>query len=124
MDIDVFQRNIDATRDTLGEGVLSINIWNIETGLILAEWQGNETAVALLTEMLDSLRELLKGTVGVTSAAGDHLSMSLKDNKALVIINHGNSMMQGWLLDSSKVKPGVVLGMALPNAIKNLSSLG
>lgn len=123
MDIKVFEQNIEATRTALGEALLSMSIWSSETGLVLAEWRGNETAVALLTQLLDNLDELLRETVGNPTKAGDYLYIELKDNKTLVLIDHGKNVMQGWLLDSSKTKAGIVLGMALPSTIKNLSNI-
>ncbi len=121
MNIESFERNIEATRTALGDGIESISIWSIDTGLVLAEWQGNETAVALLTRLIENLRELMKESLGVSPSAGGYLFVDLKGDKSLVVINHGGGIMQGWLLDTSKVKPGIVLDMALPSTIKNLA---
>ncbi len=123
MNVEAFERNIEATRTALRDSVMSISIWSSDTGLILADWQGNSTAVALFTQLFEHLDELLQETVGDATQAGDYLYIELEEDKSLVIINHGNALMQGWLLDTTKVKPGVVLGMALPSAVKNLSNI-
>lgn len=120
--IEQFEQNIQATRVALREGVLSINVWNASTGLTLAEWQGNETAVALLTQLISELSNSLVDTLGSGFGTKDYLYLNLKDDKALVVINHGNDLMQGWLIDSAKTQTGILLGMAVPNAIANISS--
>lgn len=120
--IEQFEQNIQATRVALREGVLSINVWNAGTGLTLAEWQGNETAVALLTQLISELSNSLVDTLGSGFGTKDYLYLNLKDDKALVVINHGNDLMQGWLIDSAKTQTGILLGMAVPNAIANISS--
>lgn len=123
VNIEVFEHNIQATKIALREGVLSINIWNPSTGLILAEWKGNDTAVALLTQLMGDLDTILEESIQ-SSGLGeeDYLFLELENNQSLVVINHGDDLMQGWMIDSSKTQPGILLGMAVPNAIANIAS--
>lgn len=120
IDLDVFKQNIEATKIALREAVLSINIWSPSTGLIIAEWQGNPTSVALLTQLIGELEETLKDAN--MPEIKDYIFMELEDNQNLVVIDHGDDLMQGWLVDASKVSPGILLGMAVPNAIANIAA--
>lgn len=121
-DLKVFEQNMQATKIALREGILSINIWNLSTGLILADWQGNPTATALLTQLIAELNDTFVSSGQSELKAEDYLYMDLQQNQALVVINHGNDIMQGWLVDSSKASPGILLGMAIPNAIANIAA--
>lgn len=120
IDLDVFKQNIEATKIALRDAILSINIWSPSTGLIVAEWQGNPTSVALLTQLISELEETLSD--GDLPKIKDYIYMDLYDEQVLVVIDHGNDLMQGWLVDSSKVSPGILLGMAVPNAIANITA--
>lgn len=120
IDLDVFKHNIEATRIALREAILSINIWSPSTGLIIAEWQGNPTSVALLTQLISELEDTLRDAN--MPKIKDYIYMELDNNQELVVIDHGNDLMQGWLVDASKVSPGILLGMAVPNAITNIAA--
>lgn len=121
IDLEVFEQNIAATKLALREAVLSINIWNPSTGLIIADWQGNPTSVALLTQLIGDLQTTLTDA-NMPAMKEDYLYMDLQDNQALVVINHGDDLMQGWLVDSAKISPGILLGMAVPNAMVNIAA--
>lgn len=120
LDFGVLEASIENTRTALRGGLLSLDIWDRETGLSVVDWQGNPTSVALLTQMAQELDDALVGSE--FPKLKDYYYIDLKDNKAVVVINHGNSIMQGWLLDSTKTNPGVLLGMAIPKAIANIDS--
>lgn len=120
LDFSVLEASIENTRTALRGGLLSLNIWDKDTGLTLVDWQGNPTAVALLSQMTVELDDTLNGS-GFPKLK-DYFYLDLKDDQALVVINHGDGVMQGWLLESGKTNPGILLGMAIPKAIANLES--
>lgn len=118
--LDVLEASMETTRTALRGGVLSINIWDKTTGLSLLDWQGNPTAVALLSQMTIELENTLSGAN--FPGLRDYYYIDLKDNKSLVVFDHGDNMMQGWLLDSTKTNPGVLLGLAIPKALANFEA--
>lgn len=118
--IDVLQAGIVATRTALREGVLSIDIWDRSTGLGLVEWNGNPMAVALFNQLTETLDETL--TDSSLPGLDDYYYIDLEDNRAVVVIDHGDNLMQSWFLDSQKVNPGILLGMAIPKAIATVES--
>lgn len=120
IDIAALEKNIEATRLALRDGVLSINIWDRGTGLTLADWQGNPTSVALLTQLIAEIDETLEETN--FAKLKDYFYIDLQDGQSLVVINHGDNLMQGWLIDDSKTNNGILLGMAVPNAIANIEA--
>lgn len=120
VNIEALEEGMEATRTALRDGVLSINIWDINTGLTLVDWQGNPTAVALFNQITVNLEETLINSN--YPELKDWYYMDLEDDKALVIIDHGDTLVQGWLLDSKKTNPGILLGMAIPKAIASEKS--
>lgn len=120
VNVDALEKGIEATRTALRDGVLSINIWDKSTGLTLIDWQGNPTAVALFNQITIDLDDTLSGSN--FPGLRDYYYLDLADNKALVIIDHGESLMQGWLLDSKKTNPGILLGMAIPKALESVTN--
>lgn len=122
VNIEALEKGMEATRTALRDGVLSINIWDKNTGLTLIDWQGNPTAVALFNQITVNLEETLTSS-GFTELK-DWYYMDLEDDKALVIIDHGESLVQGWLLDSKKTNTGILLGMAIPKAIASAKNAG
>lgn len=117
---EIYDRNIQSTRLALKDAILSINIWDREMGLTLAEWQGNPTAVALITQLVNELDQVLKA--GGLEKFEDYLYLDLADNTALVILDHGDNLMQGWLINTDKANLGILLGMAVPTALSNIKS--
>lgn len=116
INLTALEESITSTRQTLKEGVLSIDIWDKNTGLSLVDWQGNPTAVALFNQVLQDLSAILKASN--FPLLKDYLYLDLKDNKSVVLISHGEELFEGWLLDSAKTNPGILLGIAIPKAIQ------
>lgn len=119
MNFNVLEEGIEATRIALRDSVLSIDIWDRETGLSLVDWRGNPTGVALLSQMSVELDDTLEGSD--FPKLKDYFFIDLKDGRALVVINHGDNIFQGWLLDSKKANPGILIGIAIPKAISNVA---
>ena len=113
--LDVLEQGIEATRLALRDGALSINIWDNNTGLTLIDWQGNPTAVALFNQMHQELSDTLEGS-GFPQLK-DYYYLDLEEDQSLVVMDHGDQLMQGWLLDSKKTNPGILMGMAIPKAL-------
>lgn len=117
VNIQALEAGIEATKIALRDGVLSINIWDKESGLTLTDWNGNPTAAALLNQMTIDLADTLDGAN--FPQLKDYYVLDLKENKAVVVMDHGDNLMEGWLIDSSKANPGILLSMAIPRAISN-----
>lgn len=118
--LDVLEAGIETTRTALRGGILSINIWDKTTGLTMIDWQGNPTAVALFNQITAELKDALSDS-GFPKLK-DYYYIDLKNDQSLVILDHGDQFMQGWLLDSKKTNPGILLGMAIPKALANFNS--
>ncbi len=116
--LDVLDAGIDATKTTLRDGIISIDIWDKATGLSLTGWNGNPTAVALFNRMTTELDETLLGS-GFPKLK-DYYLVDLADDRSMVIIDHGDDLMQGWLLDTTRANPGILLGIAIPRAIRTV----
>lgn len=118
--VEVLEAGIQATRTALREGVLSIGIWDKTNGLSIASWQGNDAAAALFNQMTIEL----EGTLEASNfpKLKDYYYIDLEDNKSVVVIDHGDNIVQGWFLDSQKTNPGILLSMAIPKAVASVDA--
>lgn len=106
-------------RATLKDGLITSDIWDRATGLSLSSYNSNPTAVALLTEMVNTLTHHL-GEAGFP-ALNRYLLAELQDNQAVVVIPHGDELLQGFLVDTTKTNLGILLAVALPKMLSKVS---
>ena len=115
IDLDRLNQCVDAMRSLLKDGLLAVDIWNLNDGLSLAGYNSQPAAVGLFTQLTGELLATLRdaGFPGLNryyllDMDGDHTSM---------IIRHGD-LLQGMLLNNKKVNLGVLLSVALPRSLE------
>jgi hypothetical protein len=115
IDVQKLEAAITDLRATLKDGLLAADIWDRNTGLSLAGYNTQPAAVALFTEIVNSLGETLEssGFPGLDR----YFFMSLQTGKIVLIVLHGTSLLEGVLMDSAKVNLGVLLSVALPKTL-------
>lgn len=106
---------VQELKNTLKEGLIATAIWDRSTGLSLAEYNPQPAAVALFTEMTNTLSQTLSdsGFPGLKR----YYFLDLDDDHTVMVIRHGNDILQGILMNSQKVNLGMLLAVALPKAI-------
>ena len=115
IDVQKLETAVADLRAMLKDGLLAADIWDRNTGLSLAGYNTQPAAVALFTEIVNSLGETLEssGFPGLDR----YFFMSLQTGKIVLIVLHGTSLLEGVLMDSAKVNLGVLLSVALPKTL-------
>lgn len=115
-DIDRLTATVDAMKGLLKDGLVAMDIWNINDGLSLAAHNGQPAAVGLFTLLTNELVNTLKDSgfpplnrYYLLDMAGDHTVM---------LIRHNGDLLQGMMLNNKKVNLGVLLSVALPRSLE------
>lgn len=105
----------------LKDGLISGDIWDTGSGLSLSsEGDSNAAASALFTQLTFELSETLDGS-GFPSL-GKYYMLNLQDNKLFFIINHGDGILQGLILNPQKVNIGILFNVAVPKALASVKA--
>lgn len=106
-------------KQLLKDGLISSDIWDIATGLSLANHNGLPEATALFNQLTTDLLVILDGS-GLPSLNRFYL-LNLEAEKMVVIVRHGEDLLQGLLLDPQKVNLGVVFSLVVPKSIAQVA---
>jgi hypothetical protein len=115
INVDKLEAAIQELKSTLKEGLLASDIWDSSMGLSLAGYNPQPAAVALFTEMTNTLRSTLadSGFPGLNR----YFFLDLEGDHMVMIIRHGNGLLQGILMNSKKVNLGLLMSVVLPKMI-------
>jgi hypothetical protein len=118
MDINIDQLNaaIQELRHTLKEGLIATDIWEPAVGLSLAGYNSQPAAVALFTEMTQSLAQTLADS-GFPQLRNYYL-LELEGEHLVLILRHGNDLLQGVLLNIGKTNLGILFAVAIPKMLQ------
>lgn len=115
VDTEKLNAAVQELRNTLKEGLVATDIWELGVGLSIAGYNSQPAAVALFTELTTSLMSTLSDSgfpklrrYYILELEGDHL---------VVILRHGNDVLQGILLNSQKTNMGMLLSVAIPKML-------
>lgn len=113
--IDKLETAVQDLKGMLKEGLLATDIWDRSTGLSLAGYNPQPAAVALFTEMTNTLSNTLSdsGFPGLKR----YFFLDLEGDHVVMIIRHGADLLQGILMNSQKVNLGLLLSVALPKML-------
>ncbi|KAB2842405.1 MAG: hypothetical protein HYZ17_13845 [Betaproteobacteria bacterium] len=116
--IELIEAAIQELKTTLKDGLLATDIWDRAMGLSLAGFNPQPTAVALFTEMTNTLVDALasSGFPGLNR----YYLLDMENDHMVMIILHGDDLIQGILLNSQKVNLGILLSVAMPKMIAAL----
>lgn len=118
MNLDIAQLDaaVNDLKNLLKDGLLATDIWDRETGLSLAGHNAQPAAVALFTQVTNDL-------VAVLSNAGfpslrRYLLLDLDGNSTVMVIRHGEDLLQGMLLNNQRANLGLLIAVALPRMLE------
>jgi hypothetical protein len=118
MNIDIAQLDaaVNELKGLLKDGLLATDIWDRETGLSLAGHNAQPAAVALFTQVTNDL-------VAVLSNAGfptlrRYFLLDLDGNNTVMVIRHGDDLLQGMLLNNQRANLGLLIAVALPRMLE------
>lgn len=117
LDIDItrLEQSVAKTVSLLKDGLIATDIWDRETGLSLAGHNPQAEAVALFNLLTNEIQNTL-ATSGFPTLRNYYL-LELEANHLVVIMRHGDDLMSGMLLDSSKTNLGVLVSVAIPRRL-------
>lgn len=117
LDIDItrLEQSVAETVSLLKDGLIATDIWDRETGLSLAGHNPQAEAVALFNLLTNEIQNTL-ATSGFPTLSNYYL-LELEANHLVVIMRHGDDLMSGMLLDSSKTNLGVLVSVAIPRRL-------
>lgn len=118
IDIDKLEGAIQDLKNTLKEGLLATDVWDRATGLSLAGLNSQPAAVALFSEMTNLLTETLSGAG--FPGLNRYYFLDLEGGNMVVIVRHGDDLLQGMLLNAQKTNLGLLLSVALPKMLSNV----
>jgi hypothetical protein len=117
--IDKLEAVISDLKNTLKDALLSTEVWDRQTGLSLCGYKSQPVAVALFTEITNNL----SGALTESGFPGLHryYFMELAGNHTVLVICHGEDILQGILMNSLKINLGILLSVALPKTLDGVA---
>lgn len=119
MNIKKIQAGIKTLYEDLGDGLLATDFWTSADAQSLAGYNSQPKAAALFSKITDNLVKTLMGAG--FPGLGRYYLLELEDNKYIIILPLGKYQW-GILVDSQKVKLGVLLNVAIPNALEAIEA--
>jgi len=112
-----FQEAIETLKENVGAGLIATDIWSPSDGQPIVGYNSQPKACALFNQITLYLTRSLKESG--FPALGRLYNIELVDNKMVIVMNIGDYQW-GILADSSKVSLGLLLNVAIPNALASL----
>lgn len=116
LDIGALDTAVQRLHELLRDGLRTCDIWDRRTGLSLAGYQSQPAAVALLTQITADLDTALHDS-GLPHLR-HYCLLHLDHDTLLLLIPHGNDLLQGVLLDARKVNLGLLMAVVLPQMLE------
>lgn len=110
---------VDNLKSDLAGGLLATDIFTVSDGISIAGYGSQDAAVILFNELTDFIANTLSNS-GFPSL-GKYYLLDLVDNHLVIIIPMGDYRM-GIMVDSSKVKMGLLIGIIIPKIIDSFES--
>lgn len=115
--IDILETHVKKVRATLKKGLIALSVWDVENGLDIVSYNAKPRTSAKLNLFTQAMQEQL-ADIGLRPLSRYYIMDLQEDNMAIVIL-HGD-LMEGWLIDSSKVKMGALFSIAIPDALEDV----
>lgn len=115
IDLDKLNACIDSMKSLLKDGLVAADIWCIQDGLSLAGYNSQPAAVGLFTQLTGELVSILRDS-GFPPLNRYYL-LDMANDHTVMLIRHGDEILQGLMLNNKKVNLGVLLSVALPRAL-------
>lgn len=119
VDIDKLEASWTDQEKYLKDGMLAGDIWDRTTGLSISNRNSSPESAALFNMLTETLSITLAGS-GLPELNRFYL-LNLEDNRIALVINHGDSLLQGMLLNPEKVNMGILFSVAIPKALEQVA---
>ncbi len=108
---------LSSLKEELGAGLLATDVFAAADGQTIAGINSGAKASALFNEVMDYLGKILKGSG--FPPLNRYFYLDLVDNKAVLVLSYGK-YRHGILVDSQKVKMGLLLNVYVPQLLEEL----
>ena len=109
---------VEVLQKDLGESLLSTDIWGSD-GLSFATHNPKPATTALFEELTKNLKGYLERSD--LSSLGNYYLVSLDNDQTFVVLST-EELRWGILIDDNKLSLGLLFGIAIPNALRNLQA--
>lgn len=109
---------IDTVRKTLGDALLSVDVWDQTMGMPIASHNSNPVAAALFNEMTKDVNSVLSDSE--MPRLGNQYTMNLGDDRIAVVLLFSERLAGAMLLQRSKCNIGVVSAIAVPRLLADI----
>jgi hypothetical protein len=118
-DVAKLEKVVEDLRALLKDGLLATDISDRASGLSLAGHNSQPAAVALFGRVTEELVEALSGSG--FPGLGRFYMLDLEGDHTVVLIRHGDDLLQGILMASKKVNMGILFSIAIPRALDGVA---
>ena len=105
---------VNVLKDNLGSGLIACDIFAVQDGQSIVGYNTQPKACALFTNVTNYLIDVLKESD--FPRLGRYYIIDLEGGKLMVVIPLG-AYLWGILADGTKVQMGLLLNVAIPNAV-------
>jgi len=114
MDVKKINAIVKEVQEDLGDALLSTDIWTTADGTVIAGFNSNPKAAALMNQVG---QELIKALTGAKfPSLEEYYMLDMQDGKMMLCLFFGDYQW-GMLLDTEKVQLGLLLNVVAPKAI-------
>lgn len=116
------QDTIESLKKSLGEALISVDIWTAEDGFSIAGHNSMPKAVAFFNQVSDHLIASLEASEDFMPSIGEYFYLKLADAKGMLVVLFDVYRI-GILFDQSKVQLGFIFNILLPQFLEKLESV-
>ena len=114
MDVKKVNAVVKEVQEDLGDALLSTDIWTTADGTVIAGFNSNPKAAALMNHVGE---EIVKACTGSKfPSLEDYYILDMQDGKMMICLFFGDYQW-GMLLDVDKVQLGLLLNVVAPKAM-------
>jgi hypothetical protein len=120
MNIDKANLAVEKLQESLGAGLMAVDIWVVQDGISIAGHNSQPVGTALFNRMTNMLNDTLSES-GFPSLAKYYL-LDLDTDKLVIVLPCGE-IRAGILVDKKKVQLGIIISVALPKFLAGLEAI-
>ncbi len=118
MNVKMLKETMEGLKTDLDGALVSSDIWQTGTGTALVSYEGNAQATALFEKVTQDINKALKGAE--FPVINDYYLLNLANDMIVVVLQTVEGYEWTMLVDGKKVNLGLLLNVAVPNALKAL----
>lgn len=119
-DVPALERALEKARVSLRGGVLATSIWERKAETALASYKSNPVAVTMFNALTDSISAALSNSQ--FPRLNRYYLLDLDEQHMVIVIRHDVDLLQGMLVDSSKINIGLLLAVVIPSLLEDVKA--